>query len=107
MEELKKAGAPGYVSLPVEKIHYYKGHLLFWHRDLDQALNARKLVAPRAGELDLNTGSMSWLGIGQIHDLQGRRKEAQDAYRHAISVAPNSEAAKESKEYLGSPYRRF
>jgi hypothetical protein len=106
VEELKKAGAPGYASLPVEKIHYYKGNLLFWHRDLDQALQEMKQVAPKAAELDLNTASMSWLRIGQIHDLQGRRKDAQDAYRHAISVAPNSEAAKEAKEYLSSAYRR-
>jgi tetratricopeptide (TPR) repeat protein len=106
VEELKKAGAPGYTSLPLEKIHYYRGNLLFWQRDLDQALQEMKQVAPKASSLDLATGSMSWLRIGQIHDMQGHRKEAVDAYKHAIAVAPNSEAAKESKEHLTSPYRR-
>jgi tetratricopeptide (TPR) repeat protein len=79
---------------------------LFWYNELDPALEQLTKVAKRADELDLNTGVMAWLRIGQIHDLKGRREQAVDAYRRAIEVAPQSEAAKESRQYLRSAYNR-
>jgi tetratricopeptide (TPR) repeat protein len=44
--------------------------------------------------------------LGQIYDLKGRRQEAIQAYRRAIAYAPESDAAKESRRYLITPYRR-
>ncbi|MBI3278952.1 MAG: tetratricopeptide repeat protein, partial [Acidobacteria bacterium] len=106
IERLKRSGAPGFASLPMEKIFYYRGNLLFWYNELDQAIENLRRVTTKAGELDLNTGVMAWMRLGQSYDLKGRRNEAIDAYRKAIAVAPQSEAAKESQRYISNPYRR-
>ena len=44
--------------------------------------------------------------LGQVYDLTNRRELALEAYRKAIAFAPEAEAAKESRRYLSSPYRR-
>ena len=44
--------------------------------------------------------------LGQLYDMKGRRNEAVSAYKQAIAVAPQSDVAKESKQYLSSPYKR-
>jgi predicted TPR repeat methyltransferase len=63
-------------------------------------------VTSRAQELDLNTGTFAWLRLGQIYDLKGQRTEAVEAYRNALQLAPDSDAAKLSSRYIGSPYKR-
>lgn len=105
-EELKRRNAPGFALMPIEKVYFYRGNLLFWQGDLENALAQLRLVTPKAKQLDFNTGVISWLRIGQIYDLQGRRQEALQAYRNAIDVAPLSDAAQEARRYLNSPYRR-
>lgn len=106
VEALKKAGTSGFASLPIEKIFYYRGNLLFWYGDLDAALEQLRRATARANVLDLHTAVMAWMRLGQVNDMKGRRDDALAAYRHAIEVAPGSDAAKESKQYLSSPYRR-
>ena len=49
---------------------------------------------------------MAWFRLGQTYDLRSRRPEAIGAYRQVIAIAPSSDVAKESKKYLGTPYRR-
>ena len=44
--------------------------------------------------------------LGQLYDLKGQRQAALEAYRRAIDYAPASDAARESRRYLSSPYRR-
>lgn len=103
---LKKTGAPAYRTLRMEKICFAEGNIQFWHNDLDLALeNIRQAVAA-AEELDLNTGVLAWMRLGQIYDLKGLRPEAMGAYNRAIAFAPDSDAAKESREYLAAPYHR-
>ena len=106
LEQMKRAGAPGFARLPMEKIYYYRGNLLFWYRDFDAAIEQLRRVTPHASSLDLNTAIMSWLRLGQSLDMKGRRSEAREAYKQAAAVAPESEAAKESRAYLSSPYKR-
>jgi tetratricopeptide (TPR) repeat protein len=65
-----------------------------------------KKVTAKADDLDLNTGALAWLRMGQIYDLKRRRAEALEAYRKAIAYAPQADAAIEAKKYLGSPYKR-
>jgi cytochrome c-type biogenesis protein CcmH/NrfG len=65
-----------------------------------------KRATAAAEDLDLNTGVMAWMRLGQIYDLKGQRALALDAYRHAVAFAPDSDAARESRQYLVSPYRR-
>jgi epoxyqueuosine reductase len=106
IEDLRKAGSPGYASLNAEKIRYFKANLLFWYNDLPGALSDLRQVTVKASELDLNTAVLAWLRLGQVHDLQGRHDEAVSAYREAILMAPKSEAALEAKGYIEAPYRR-
>jgi tetratricopeptide (TPR) repeat protein len=106
MQELKRSGAPGYADLPAEKIMFSRGTLLFWYRDLDQALEDFKRVTAKTGELDLNTEVLAWLRLGQTHDLLRQRKQAIAAYRHVIRIAPDSARAKQSRRYLRTPYKR-
>jgi hypothetical protein len=106
VEQLKKAGAAGYADLRVEKIYYYRGNLLFWYRDFDQALADLNRVTPAAAQLDLSTGVMAWLRVGQCHDMKGQRGQAIDAYRKAMELAPQSEAGREARQYVSSPYKR-
>jgi tetratricopeptide (TPR) repeat protein len=104
--DMKKAGLPGYAGVPWEKIYFQLGNIQFWYNDLDHALDNLKKVTASHDEVDLNTGVLAWMRVGQIYDMKNRRSDAIDAYKHAIAFAPEAEAAKESKGYISSPYRR-
>lgn len=106
LEELRESGAPGFAQVPREKICFARGNIQFWYRDLDEALENIKKAAERADHLDLNTGVLAWMRLGQIYDLKRQRGLAVEAYRRAIAYAPDSEAARESRRYLEKPYRR-
>ena len=106
LRALKSAGAPALLGLPVQKIDYAEGNIEFWYNDLDAALLNIRLAASGAEELDLNTGVLAWMRLGQIYDLKGQRSLAVGAYRHAIQFAPDSDAARESRRYLDAPYQR-
>jgi tetratricopeptide (TPR) repeat protein len=104
--EMKKAGLPGYASVPWEKIYFQLGNIQFWYNDLDPALDNLKKVTASQNEVDLNTGVLAWMRVGQIYDMKHRRTEAIEAYKRAIAFAPEAEAARESRGYISSPYRR-
>jgi tetratricopeptide (TPR) repeat protein len=106
IRDLMRNAAPGFADLPPEKIDYLEGNLLFWYSDLDQALDHMKKVTVKAPDLDLNTGIMSWMRLGQIYDLKGRRLSAVAAYKKAVAMAPLSEVGKESRRYISQPYKR-
>jgi tetratricopeptide (TPR) repeat protein len=104
---LKTRHAPGYDRVPWEKIYFQQGTIEFWYNELDQSLEHMKKVTAAAEDVDLNTGVLAYLRIGQIYDMKNRRAEALAAYRKAIAYAPEAEAAQESKKYLAAPYRRM
>jgi tetratricopeptide (TPR) repeat protein len=103
---LKQNHAPGFDRLPWEKVYYQQGSIQFWYNDLDHSLENMKKVTARSDEVDLNTGVMAWLRMGQIYDMKHRRPEALDAYRKAIAYAPQAEAAQDARKYLATPYHR-
>jgi tetratricopeptide (TPR) repeat protein len=103
---MKQEGLPGFANVPWEKIYFQLGNIQFWYNDLDQALENLKKVTASHNEVDLNTGVLAWMRLGQIYDMKNRRTEAIEAYRHAVAFAPEAEAAKESRGYMSSPYRR-
>lgn len=103
---MKQARAPGFADVPWEKIEFHMGTVRFWYGDYDRALENFKKVTAGQSRLDLNTGVLAWMRMGQIYDLTSRRSEAIDAYKHAIHFAPQADAAKESRGYLSTPYRR-
>ena len=49
---------------------------------------------------------MSWMRLGQIYDMKGRRLSAIAAYKKAVAMAPLSEVGKESRRYVTQPYKR-
>jgi tetratricopeptide (TPR) repeat protein len=106
IEDLKAAGYAGYDRVAPEKIYYARGTIQFWYNDLDQALVNMKRVTARSQDLDLNTSTFAWLRVGQIYDLTGQRALAVQAYQQTVRLAPDSDAAKLSREYLSAPYRR-
>jgi tetratricopeptide (TPR) repeat protein len=106
IERLKVTGSPGYSRLPIEKIEFARGVVQFWYNDLDQAESNLKKVTARAQNLDLNTGTTAWLRLGQTYDLKGQRALAVDAYRQVVRLAPESDIAKSSRQYLSMPYHR-
>ena len=103
---MKKDGLPGYAGVPWEKIYFQLGNIQFWYNDLDLALDNLKKVTASRNEVDLNTGVLAWMRVGQIYDMTNRRAQAIEAYKRAIAFAPEADAAKESRSYMSSPYRR-
>jgi len=106
IEQLKMANSSGFAALPMEKIHYYRGNLLFWYNDIDLALEEMKKATSRTTDLDVHTALMAWMRLGQLNDMKGRRAEAINAYKKAVAAAPQSDIGKESKAYISSPYKR-
>jgi tetratricopeptide (TPR) repeat protein len=106
---LKRRHAPGYDRVPWEKVYFQEGTIEFWYNELDRSLENLKKVAVAADSeaVDLNTGVLAWLRIGQIYDMTHRRNEAIAAYRQAIAYAPQAEAAQDSRRYLSTPYHRL
>ncbi|HUD98407.1 MAG TPA: tetratricopeptide repeat protein [Bryobacteraceae bacterium] len=104
--ELKKQGTAGYARVPWEEIYYQLGTIQFWSNDLDAALANMQKVTAHADEVDLNTGVLAWMRVGQIYDLTGRHDLAVEAYKKAMAYAPDAEAARESRRYISAPYHR-
>ena len=104
--QLKTQAAAGYTRVPWESIYYQLGTIQFWYGDLDPALANMQKVTAHADEVDLNTGVLAWMRVGQIYDLKQRHSLAIEAYKKAMAYAPEAEAARESRRYISSPYRR-
>jgi tetratricopeptide (TPR) repeat protein len=104
--QLKTHGAPGYARVPWESIYYHLGTIQFWYGDLDAALANMQKVTAHADEVDLNTGVLAWMRVGQIYDLKQRHNLAVEAYKKAMAFAPEAEAARESRRYIAAPYHR-
>ncbi len=90
----------------MEQIYYHIGNIQFWYRDWHDALDNLKKATDGGAILDLNSGTMAWMRLGQVYDMLNQRDLAVAAYKKAINYAPEAEAAKESRRYLSTPYRR-
>lgn len=106
IEAEKKTGDPSLAALPIEKVYYYRGNLLFWYRDYDEAISNLKRVTPNTSVLDPHSAVMAWMRLGQCYDMKGDRRSAQTAYREAYKLGPETDPGKESRSYLNSAYRR-
>jgi len=106
IDRMRVSGSPGYARLPIEKIEFARGVVQFWYNDLDQAEANLKRVTAHVQDVDLNTGTFAWLRLGQTYDLKKQRALAVNAYRQAVNLAPESDAARFSKQYLSMPYHR-
>jgi len=106
IRDLHDSGSPGYAALPLQRIQYAKGNLLFWYGDLDPALADLKQATRNSNDLDLNTAVMAWLRLGQVYDLKGEHAQAVKAYRETLKTAPQSAPALEAEGYISTPYHR-
>jgi tetratricopeptide (TPR) repeat protein len=106
IEEQRATRRNGFERITRERVAFARGNLLFWYRELDAALDSMRVATAGAARLNLGTGVLAWMRLGQIHDLRGERAEAIAAYRQAMQFAPGSEVAKEARGYTKSPYRR-
>ncbi|MBI2883357.1 MAG: tetratricopeptide repeat protein [Candidatus Methylomirabilis oxyfera] len=48
----------------------------------------------------------AWTRTGMIHDLTGKRTEAERSYRMALAIKTNSIAKDVARQYLNEPYRK-
>jgi tetratricopeptide (TPR) repeat protein len=106
VDRLRQEGQPGYKHLPVEKLNYIRGNLLFWYDDLGGALTNLREAAQHADQLDLGTAQLAWFRLGQTLDLMNRHEEAVPAYREASQVEVQSDIGAEAKHYISNPYHR-
>jgi predicted Zn-dependent protease len=106
VSDLQRRRAPGFSRLQPEKLAYLKGNLLFWFDEYDKAIPQFQLAVQHREQLDLNTAVMACLRLGQTFDLLDRRKEALEAYRAGIALAPDSDLAKECRRYTDRKYKR-
>jgi tetratricopeptide (TPR) repeat protein len=104
VEELKHSGAPGFAALPLERIEFARGNLLFWYDEPERALAHLRKATANSQALDPNSGVTSWLRLGQSLDLLNRRQEAKQAYQSAMRFWPASDEAKMAKRYLSRPF---
>lgn len=106
IEQMKQSGAPGFANLPLERIEFARGNLLFWYDEPGEAMRHLRRAAAAADRLDPNSAVGAWLRLGQCLDLLGQRQEALAAYRNAVKTAPSSHEAKLARRWLSRPFDR-
>ncbi len=106
IEQLRRAGAPGFQRFPEARVHYTRAGLLMQWNDLDQALGEIKNATANVSTLDAPSAGNAWLRLGQICDLKGQRQQAIAAYREATRVAPDSQAAEQAKSHITWRYKK-
>jgi tetratricopeptide (TPR) repeat protein len=104
--DLQRKQAPGFTKLQGEKIAFIKGNLLFWFDEYDKAVVELQSAVKARDRLDLNTGLLACLRLGQTLDLLNRHAEAVKAYEAGIALAPDSEFARECQRYSNRQYKR-
>lgn len=93
-------------AMPPARLAFAKGNFQFWYRDYPKALESLKEATAEAEDMDLHTSVLAYMRLGQVYDLLGNRKAATAAYETAIRMAPESDVAKESRDYLRRPFQR-
>ncbi|MBI4893622.1 MAG: tetratricopeptide repeat protein [Acidobacteria bacterium] len=104
IDELRRAGTPGFRPLPQERIEFARGNLLFWYDDPDAAIPYLRRATANAQALDPNSGVTAWLRLGQCLDLKGKHGEARAAYQAAMRYSPQSEEARLARKYLNRAF---
>jgi tetratricopeptide (TPR) repeat protein len=106
LDQLRRAGAPGFQRFPEAKIHYTRAGLLMQWGDLDQALGEIKMATANVNTLDAPAAGSAWLRLGEICDLKGQRQQAVAAYREAMRAAPDSQSAEQAKSHITWRYKK-
>ncbi len=74
--------------------------------DLDKALDELKAATSSVIAGDAPAAGMAWVRLGEVYDLKGERQQAIAAYRQAMRVAPDTDAAEQAKNYAASRYKK-
>ena len=81
---------------------------LYWfeQNQFDKSLKlAESSIADYEAELDIYLTN-SLLLLGNIHDVNGNRSEAKNAYQKCITLDNNSEAVRLAKIFMDNPYKK-
>lgn len=100
IEQRRRSGAPGFRTLPPERIDAARGDLLFWFERWPEAAGRLRRAVAGTDKLHLHSALMSWLRLGQSLDLTGDREGARRAYLEVQRLAPRSPQAREAARYL-------
>ena len=106
MDRALASDPKAFPRMPHSRLEYAKGNFYFWYRQYPEALKNLRGATQGAEDLDLHTSVLAYMRLGQVYDVLGQRNNARNAYQKAIALAPQSEAAKESRGYLSKPYAR-
>jgi tetratricopeptide (TPR) repeat protein len=106
IDELRRAKAAGYLRLQEAQVRYIRGGVMMRFNDLDKAFDEVKIATAGAGSMDTASAGSAWLRLGQIYDLKGQREQAVDAYREAMKIAPETDAAEQAKLLVSTKYKR-
>jgi len=99
---MKQSGLAGFSTVPWEKIYFHIGNSNSGTTISIALENLKKVTASRT-EVDLNTGVLAWMRVGQIYDMKNRRNEAIDAYKRAIAFAPQARLRKNRAVHVVVP----
>lgn len=98
LNPVQQAWFGGYLGY--EWAHYY-----YLRGDLERALEVlQESITSYGAELDMILGN-AWLLKGQIHDLQGDRQAAVQAYRRCRSLRNLTRAMTAAQHYLQEPFQ--
>jgi len=106
LERQKHSGASGFAQLRMEKIYYAEGTIEFWYNDLDTALANMKQAHFRRRGTGPEYGSAGLDAPGPDLRSEGAARAGDRGVPAPMAFAPDSDAARESRQYLVSPYRR-
>ncbi len=96
---------PGFTTVPLERVQYARGSLLFWYGDPRGALDNLLPATRGCDKFDLGTAGLAWLRLGQDYDLLKQYGPARSAYQQAVATVPHSDISAEAEGYMRKPYR--
>jgi tetratricopeptide (TPR) repeat protein len=74
--------------------------------DYSTALNFFRQAVEQPTDRYAWVTAWAWTRTGMIHDLSGKRTEAERSYRMALAIKTNSIAKDVARQYLREPYRK-
>lgn len=106
LEVLRKAeeGKPNYDQVPMGTFRYNLGSRLFRMGRLPAAQEQFQKCLAHPGASD-HDKALSFLRLGQILDLLGRREEAVESYRQVLQIKNIEDSQAQARKYLKRPYR--
>ena len=99
----------GYDDRSAREAYYYIGTAYFQEQHYVEARDALALCASLSEKVDTDEESGFWvmalLTLGKIHDIQGRRREAEEMYEKVMDLPDYRNSHRQAEVFLAYPYR--